>query len=331
MNDLVSGSANSGAADDFARRHRLDLKFERSVDAVSGVERMLVVLDPARYKVVEGANEPMVIDRLDSSAIPLREVQRMIHEAMTKIPTGCGQRLGDARTYIERRRAGIRTRLKDHGAPLYALVDRSEDYLASVHDGVHGFAILSVDLVGSTALSNSLDAMANARVIGVVLEEFAAVLPHFHAHILKFTGDGVLTYIPPPSFLTANDNAIDCALTVRGLVRDAINPELADLGYPVLDVRIGIESGAAVALSVGHISSKRQRDLIGKTLNLACKIQASAGPGEIRIGQVAYQNMHTMWQRGCARVPRPEGWSYTLADGGEYQLYTFTATGAITE
>lgn len=62
---------------------------------------------------------------------------------------------------------------------------------------------------------------------------------------------------------------------------------------------------------------------------IACKIQTSGNPGEIRIGQVAYQNMHTMWKRGCERAPTPAGWTYTLASGGEYPLYTFTAAGAI--
>jgi adenylate cyclase len=256
-------------------------------------------------------------------------VQEMIDEAFSRMPTGQGQRLGNARAYIQGRREQIKRRLADQSEQPHEFVDRSEEFLAQLPDGVHGFAVLSVDLVGSTKLSNALDAVTNARVVGVILEEIAAVAPYFHAHILKFTGDGVLAYIPPPSFLTANDNAIDCALTVRGLIRDAVNPTFAELGYPVLDARIGIESGGAVAMTVGHASSKRQRDLIGQTLNIACKTQASGKPGEIRIGQVAYQNMHTMWKRGCERAPTPAGWTYTLAGGGEYPVYVFTATGAI--
>jgi class 3 adenylate cyclase len=329
----MSGSAPDtsagGDADGFSRRHRIDFKFEPIVDAKTGEKGVAVVLDPARYRVVEDAHEPMVIDELDHFAIPMREVQRMIDEAFSRTPTGQGQRLGSSREYIQRRREEIKNRLTDQTTQPHKFVDRSEEFLAQLPDGVHGFAVLSVDLVGSTKLSNSLDAVTNARVVSVVLEEIAAVAPYFHAHILKFTGDGVLAYIPPPSFLTANDNAIDAALTVRGLIRDAVNPTFAELGYPALDVRIGIESGGAVAMTVGHVSSKRQRDLIGQTLNIACKIQASGAPGEIRIGQVAYQNMHTMWKRGCDRAPTPAGWTYTLPDGGDYPLYIFTATGAI--
>lgn len=315
-------------SDTFQDRLRLDVKFEPIVDPKTGEKGVAVVLDPARYRIVEGGDEPMVIDELDNFAIPLREVQRMIDEAFTRKPTGHGQRLGNAREYILRRRDEIKKRLAECANPPHEFVDRSEEFLAQLPDGVHGFAVLSVDLVGSTKLSNALDAVTNARVICVVLEEIAAVAPYFHAHILKFTGDGVLAYVPPPSFLTANDNAIDGALTIRGLIRDAVNPVFAELGYPALDVRIGIESGGAVAMTVGHASSKRHRDLIGQTLNLACKIQASGSPGEIRIGQVAYQNLHTMWKRGCERAPTPTGWTYTLASGGDYPVHIFTATGA---
>lgn len=331
MSGSAPNTSANGDADGFSKRHRIDFKFESFVDAKTGEKGMAVVLDPARYRVVEDADEPMVIDELDHFAIPMREVQRMIDEAFSRTPTGQGQRLGSAREYIQRRREEIKKRLTDQTTPPHAFVDHSEEFLAQLSDGVHGFAVLSVDLVGSTRLSNSLDAVTNARVVSVILEEIAAVAPYFHAHILKFTGDGVLAYIPPPSFLTANDNAIDGALTVRGLIRDAVNPTFAELGYPELDVRIGIESGGAVTMTVGHESSKRQRDLIGQTLNIACKIQASGAPGEIRIGQVAYQNMHTMWKRGCDRAPTPAGWAYTLADGGDYPVYIFTATGAILE
>lgn len=329
----MSGSAPDksacGDADGFPKRHRLDFKFEPIVDAKTGEKGVAVVLDPARYRVVEDADEPMVIDKLDHFAIPMREVRRMIDEALSRTPTGQGQRLGSVQEYIQHRRGEIKKRLTDQITQPHEFVDRSEEFLAQLPDGVHGFAVLSVDLVGSTRLSNSLDAVTNARVVGVVLEEIAAVTPYFDAHILKFLGDGVLAYIPPPSFLTANDNAIDCALTVRGLICDAVNPTFTELGYPALDVRIGIESGGAVAMTVGHASSKRQRDLIGQTLNIACKIQASGKPGEIRLGQVAYQNMHTMWKRGCERASTPAGWTYTLTGGGEYPIYIFTATGAI--
>ena len=82
-------------------------------------------------------------------------------------------------------------------------------------------------------------------------------------------------------------------------------------------------------MTVGHSSSKCQRDLIGPTLNIACKIQASGQPGEIRLGQTAYQNLHTVWKRGCSPAEMPEGWAYTLVDGSLYPIHVLTATGAI--
>ena len=321
---------NQHSEHDYARRFRLDVKFESVADPVTGQPRLAALFDPERYHLAGEGDEQMLVDRLDQWAMPLAEVRRMIEEGLTSPWTGKGPLLSNAREYIAQRCEPIRSRLRTTGAAdKHEFVDRSEEYLAALPDGVHGFAVISIDLVGSTKLSSTLDPVTNARVIGVVLEELAAVAPYFHAHVLKFTGDGVLAYIPPDSFLTANDNAIDCALTMRSLMRDAVNPALTELAFPAVDVRIGIESGAAVALTVGHETSKQHRDLIGKTLNLACKVQASGQPGEIRIGQVAYQNMHTMWKRGCEGATLPQGWAYTLADGRPYPLYTFVADGAI--
>lgn len=316
---------------DYQKGCRLDVNFEIVKDEQTGRESLVAHFDLDRYEIREFEGKRFLFDRFDRWMMPLGLVQQMITEALSRQPTGTGQCLGNAREYVKERRASIPQLLKQQPARIYEHVDRSEEVLASLPDGVHGFAVISLDIVGSTQLSNSLDAGANARVVGIVLAELARVVPFFHAQILKFTGDGILAYVPPPSFLTANDNAIDCALTMRGLIRDAVNPSLQEVGLPIIDVRVGIESGAAVAITVGHPSSKQHRDLIGQTLNLACKIQASAAPGEIRLGQIAYQNLHTMWRKGCQTVPLAPNWPYSLFDGRRYPIYSFVAKGAILE
>lgn len=312
----------------FQIRRRIDFQLESVTDPETGKMAVAFSLDPSRYKVAGTTANPLVHDTLDNFYIPLTEVQRMVAQAIRSRPWGSGQYLGNARGYIATRRDAIRQALHRPPAVPHEFVDRSEEFLASLPDGVYGFAVASIDLVGSTKLSNSVDPTTFASIIGTVLQELAAIVPYFHGHVLKFTGDGALIYFPPPSFLTANDNAIDCVLTMRGLILDAVNPAFADRGYPSLDVRVGIESGDAFVMTIGHSSSKRQRDLIGQTLNIACKIQASGQPGDIRLGQVAYQNLHTMWKYGCSPTVPPEGWPYKLVDGNAYPIYTFTAMAA---
>lgn len=321
-------NADDRQADEFKDRFRLDFNLKVVTDPSSGEEWIAFVLDPARYEIMQVSNETVVLDRLDNFMIPLSVVQKMVKEASTRVPTGQGQRLGDGRAYIASRREAIKRDLEGASPSQDRFVDRSEEFLEQLPDGIHGFAILSLDLVHSTKLSAELDPSSNARIVTLVLRELAAVVPLFNGHILKFTGDGVLAYFPTPSFLTANDNAIDCALTLRGLILDAVNPNVIVHRFPMLSLRIGIESGGAVATTVGHSSSKLQRDLIGQTINVACKIQASSNPNEIRIGEVAYRNMHTMWKRGCQPASTQGGKSFS-PDGSRYQIYVFSAAGAV--
>ena len=313
---------------DYQKRLRLDIETEIVKDEVTGHKSLLVRFDPARYEIKESENKQFLYDKFDNWRMSVELVYKMIAEGLSRQPTGKGQYLGNAREYIADRRAKIAQILKGTHSQPYQSVDYSEEFLKSLPDGVRGFAILSLDIVGSTKLSNSIAPEANARAISLILSELARIAPFFHAKILKFTGDGILAYIPPPSFLTANDNAIDCALTMRGLIRQAVNPALQEVSLPTIDVRIGIESGTAVVLTIGHSSSKQQRDLIGKTLNMSYKIQASASPGEIRLGYVAYQNIHTMWKRGCKPAPPPDDWPYTLSDGQPDPIYCFYTEGA---
>lgn len=316
------------ARDEFAARFRIDFKLEAISDPATGQKRIAFRLDPARYEIRQDSGESVVFDRLDNFVIALSEVRRMLEEALAQAPTGKGQSLGDGHAYIASRRELIKQEFDGIGAGPVQLADRSAELLAELPDGIHGLAVLSLDIVDSTKLSEVLDAVSYARVTEMVLRELAAVVPFFNGHILKFTGDGVLAYFPVPSFLTANDNAIDCALTMRGLVLDALNPNLAERGHPIVRVRIGIESGGAVATTVGHPASKSQRDLIGRVVNIACKIQQSAEPNQIRIGQAAYQNMNTMWKLGCTPAPIPSSEQPAPTDTRD-AVYVFSASGAI--
>lgn len=307
----------------FHKRHRLDLKtVEYRRDPETGEVYFRAQLDPARYSQETINGEQVVIDHQDHLLIPVQLVQDLIAKSLAQTPVGRQQELGNASEYVEGRKGTIRELLSESSQPL-RLADPSADLLASIMDGIHPFAVLSVDIVGSTKLSADLEPAAYAKIMVTAQTELAAICPYFHGHVLKFTGDGILAYFPADAFLSANDNALDCALTMRLLIRRALNPILGDLGKPSVEIRIGVESGAAMVTTLGDPSTKSQRDLIGRTLSMACKIQASGHPGQIRLGQIAYQNLHTDWKKGCVSVPMPETWDHKLTGNQPYGVYSF--------
>jgi adenylate cyclase len=153
------------------------------------------------------------------------------------------------------------------------------------------------------------------------LHEASRMIVRFNGYVLKYTGDGLIAYFPAPSFNAQHDLAIDCASCLRLLIHTAINSSIKKLGLPAVEIRFGIEAGEASVVTIGSNDAKQQKDIIGSVINLAAKIQGKAAPGEIYVGEMAEQNMHTMWRRLCEPVTAGEEWPYTHSDGKPYRIY----------
>ncbi len=184
-----------------------------------------------------------------------------------------------------------------------------------------GFVIICVDLVGSTKLSTNLEPEKYTRLISTVLYEISEIIPKFHGHVLKYTGDGIIAYFPEPSFITKNDLAIDCALTIRRLVYKGLNPILKKNGYPCIDIRIGLDSGEAYIVTIGSPETKQHKDIIGSVVNLATKIQSLGKPGDILLGEITVRNLHTMWREICEGIKIEKNWEYKGKNGEPYKVY----------
>jgi adenylate cyclase len=131
----------------------------------------------------------------------------------------------------------------------------------------------------------------------------------------------LIAYFPEPSFITKNDLAIDCALTLRGLIHRVLNPILADRGFPTIGIRIGLDAGEAYIETIGSPETKQHKDIIGAVVSLAAKIQAQAKPGEIYLGDTVVRNLHTMWRQICEPVELGKNWNYTGLEGDVYQVH----------
>ena len=96
---------------------------------------------------------------------------------------------------------------------------------------------------------------------------------------------------------------------------------LKERKLPEIQYRIGIDSGEAMITTVGDVSAKQHKDLIGETINLAAKIQAVAKPNEIAIGDTTLRNLFV--ERRLPFKPyRPEGWNYKTKDGSVYPIHS---------
>ena len=303
-------------------RFRMDFVQEIvSVDEDKRTFTVRLIPNPRRYEWKEIDGKRYLYDKLDNilffpEKVFFDLVKQMVGQPIYFQP----QEIDNAEQYVKSRIPSIRARLRGDEKPA-TFEDKSEAFLESLAQDKLGFVIMCVDIVGSTKLSINLDLKKYTKLISTVLYEIGEIVPKFHGHVLKYTGDGLIAYFPEPSFITKNDLAIDCALTIRRLVYSGLNPIFKENGYPCIDIRIGLDSGEACVVTIGSPETKQHKDIIGAVVSLAAKIQSLGKPGDILLGDITVRNLHTMWREICEELKIGENWVYKGEDGKPYKVH----------
>ncbi len=140
-----------------------------------------------------------------------------------------------------------------------------------------------VDLVGSTARSESLDP-----------EDVKALVAPYHARVRgelerhggtfeKFSGDAILTLFGTPK---AHEDDPERALRAGLAVREAIRGLNAEDEWLDLHIRIGIHTGEALVM-LGARPSEGEWSAAGDVLNTAARIQSAAPTDGILVSRTA--------------------------------------------
>ncbi len=287
-------------------------------DKEKGMFRVDLIPDPRRYEWREENGVKYLFNRFENMRFPLEVLSQFAKQMEGKPIYHERQDIDRAEDYVKERKPFIRQMIKDGGVKEASFEDKSAEFLESLSRDELGFVIMCIDIVGSTKLANTVEPKKYGTLISTVLFELSEVIPKFHGHVLKYTGDGLIAYFPEPSFNRKNDLAIDCALTARGLIYDVINPILIEEQFPSINIRIGLDSGNALIATIGSPETKQHKDLIGDVVNLAAKIQGLAGSGEICLGDHTIKALHTSWRTMCEPVELPKSWPYK---GERKQLY----------
>lgn len=141
--------------------------------------------------------------------------------------------------------------------------------------------VLFCDLVGSSALAETLDPEQYAHLLSRYQAACSGVVTSYDGYVAQYLGDGILIYFGYP---TAHEDdprrAILAALDIlRTIARTGIG---AAPNRQRISVRIGIHTGMAVAGEVGTGVS-RESLALGHAPNVAARLQAEAEPDTIVI------------------------------------------------
>ncbi len=146
--------------------------------------------------------------------------------------------------------------------------------------------VLFCDMVGSTALSGTLDPELLGQLIRRYQDAAAGAIGRFGGFVAKFMGDGVLAYFGfPRAFEDAAESAVRAAIGILAEVGDIALPDGTRM-----QARVGIATGLVVVGEIVGTGSAQERTIVGETPNLAARLQALAAPDTILISE-ATQNL----------------------------------------
>ncbi|MBK8256625.1 MAG: AAA family ATPase [Polyangiaceae bacterium] len=141
-------------------------------------------------------------------------------------------------------------------------------------------SVMFCDLVGSTALSERLDAEELHALIQTYRGVCGDIVGRYGGHVAQYLGDGLMVYFGwPVAHEDSAERGVRAALEmVRAVSEIAATPRLS--------VRIGIATGTVVVGEAPGLEPTEARLAIGETPNLAARVQAAAQPDEVVIADV---------------------------------------------
>ena len=137
-------------------------------------------------------------------------------------------------------------------------------------------SVLFCDLVGSTALSERIDAEALHAVMSRYWQAVRAVAERHEGRVEKFIGDAIMGVFGVPRL--HEDDALRAVLAADEMRRavEGLNDELTARWGVSIRVRAGVATGEVVVSSMPGGPA-----VVGSALNLAARLETEAVPGEV--------------------------------------------------
>lgn len=145
--------------------------------------------------------------------------------------------------------------------------------------------VLFSDVAGSTLLGERLDPESVHRMMGRFFQEMKSVIERHGGSVEKFIGDAVMGAFGVPR-LHEDDalRAVRAAHEMRDVL-GSLNQEFEQTWGVSIATRTGVNTGEVVS---GDIS-RGESFVAGDSVNVAARLQQSAQPGEILIGEGTYR------------------------------------------
>jgi class 3 adenylate cyclase len=162
-------------------------------------------------------------------------------------------------------------------------------------------AILFLDVVGSTTLSQHLDPEETSAVMDGVLRRGTAIVQTHRGRVLQTAGDSILAVFGADHVAEDDtERAVHCGLALLALGKTVAAEILAAHGRAGVDVRVGVHTGGVLLGGDGG-GAGDDSAIRGLAVNIAARMEQTAPAGALRISHDSYVQV-----RGLFEVSAPE-------------------------
>ena len=182
-------------------------------------------------------------------------------------------------------------------------------------------SVLFADISGFTSMSERMSPSAVALLLNDYLSRMTDVIFKYEGTLDKYIGDAIMAVFGAPIDMPDHaERAIRTALEMQERLAEW-NAERKE--GPAFRVRIGINSGKAMAGEIGSVN-KKEYTVLGDTVNIASRLESSvAKPGMVVVGENTYRMVEDRF------AFQPLG-SFSLK-GKEKEVLVFGVGGPVSE
>ena len=182
-------------------------------------------------------------------------------------------------------------------------------------------SVLFADISGFTSMSERMSPSSVALLLNDYLSRMTDVIFKYEGTLDKYIGDAIMAVFGAPIDMPDHaERAIRTALEMQERLAEW-NAERKE--GPAFRVRIGINSGKAMAGEIGSVN-KKEYTVLGDTVNIASRLESSvAKPGMVVVGESTYRMVEDRFEF------QPLG-SFSLK-GKEREVRVFGVAGLASE
>ena len=141
--------------------------------------------------------------------------------------------------------------------------------------------VMFCDLVGSTALSRSLDPEEYRELLRAYQTTASEPIREYGGFVSRYLGDGLLVHFGyPQAHEDDPERAVRAGLAIVGAIGEVLAPNGQSL-----QVRVGIATGRVVVGDIIGEGASEERAVLGDTPNLAARLQSLAEPNQVILSE----------------------------------------------